>query len=261
MSNADDLNMGNNDSNANQQNNSDNNLELDKKQFELNVINKEIIEEIQNKNDLKERALQIKENELDFQKKNKNNYCKKFRGLIKYLDNLDKKISRPLHTFSPSFRIECIFYCFARLFNIDIIIGYLISILIYSYLKYKNCYMVLIPICHVIFGALFTIISKSIIRRPRPNLRTNRYFKLKESTHSMPSGDSLQAGIFATMIIMYNNCIFRYFSILLIPAAMLGRIFYNLHYWFDCLIGATSGIIISKFTYNIINELFFYKKK
>ena len=72
-----------------------------------------------------------------------------------------------------------------------------------------------------------------MIKRPRPILVTKRYFNLKEKSYSMPSGDSLQAGIFATMIILYSNNNFRYFSIFLIPAAMLGRIFYNLHYWFD----------------------------
>ena len=83
-----------------------------------------------------------------------------------------------------------------------------------------------------------------------------RYFKLKESTHSMPSGDSLQAGIFATMIILYTNNFFKFFGILLIPAAMLGRVFYNLHYWFDCIIGAIMGIFISIGTYTIINKYF-----
>jgi membrane-associated phospholipid phosphatase len=69
----------------------------------------------------------------------------------------------------------------------------------------------------------------------------------------MPSGDSLQAGIFATMIILYSDNKFRILAILLIPAAMLGRIFYNLHYWFDCIIGASLGICISVAVYNVIN--------
>ena len=133
----------------------------------------------------------------------------------------------------------------------------MVSFLIYSFLKCKNGYIALIPMCHVVSGALITIICKIIIRRPRPILSANRYFKLKENTHSMPSGDSLQAGIFATMIILYNKNIFRFFSILLVPAAMSGRVFYNLHYWFDCIIGALMGIIISILTYGIINKVYF----
>ena len=210
--------------------------------------------EIQNKEKLQELSISIKENLDQYKaKEEKLNCCKTIRNCIKYLDYLDKRISRPLHTFSPSFKIECIFYCFARLFNIDTVILYLLCSLIYSFLKLKNGYLGLIPICHVISGTLFTVISKIIIGRPRPTLNTRRYFKLKENTHSMPSGDSLQAGIFATMIILYSDNKFRFLAILLIPAAMLGRIFYNLHYWFDCIIGASLGICISVAVYNVIN--------
>ena len=210
--------------------------------------------EITNKGKFQELSISIEENLEQYQSKENNfNFCKSVRNCIKYLDTLDKKISKPLHTFSPSYKIECIFYCFARLFNIDTVIIYLTCSIIYSFMKLKNGYLGLIPICHVISGTLFTVISKIIIRRPRPILNTRRYFKLKETTHSMPSGDSLQAGIFATMIVLYSNNNFRFLAILLIPAAMLGRIFYNLHYWFDCIIGATLGICISFATYNVIN--------
>lgn len=210
--------------------------------------------EIQNKEKIQELSIPIEENLEQIQTKEDNlNFCESLRNCISYLDSIDKKISKPLHTFSPSYKIECIFYCFARLFNIDTVIMYLLFCLIYSFLKLKNGYFGLIPICHVVSGSLFTIISKIIIRRPRPILNTRRYFKLKENTHSMPSGDSLQAGIFATMIILYSDNNFRFLAILLIPAAMLGRIFYNLHYWFDCIIGATLGICISFAIYNVIS--------
>ena len=202
--------------------------------------------------DIKAISIKIKDKGNHFKVKNE-----KVKSIIQVLDNVDKNISKPLHTYSPDFKVECIFYCFARLFNIDTVIIYLLSIVIYSFLKYKNGYMALIPICHVICGALITVLIKFLIKRPRPILKTKRYFRLKESNHSMPSGDSLQAGIFATMIIIYFNSSLRYFGILLIPAAMLGRIFYNLHYWLDCIIGATMGICISIGTYMAINKLFF----
>ena len=210
--------------------------------------------EIQNKDKFQELSVSIEENLEQYQTKEENlNFCTRIKNCIKYLDSIDKRISKPLHTFSPSYTIECIFYCFARLFNIDTVILYLLCSLVYSFWILKNGYLGLIPICHVISGTIFTVISKLIIRRPRPILNTRRYFKLKENTHSMPSGDSLQAGIFATMIILYSDNIFRFLAIFLIPAAMLGRIFYNLHYWFDCIIGATLGICISVSIYNVIN--------
>lgn len=210
--------------------------------------------EIQNKEKFQELSVSIEENLEQYQtKEEKLNFCTRIKNCIKYLDSIDKRISKPLHTFSPSYKIECIFYCFARLFNIDTVILYLLCSLVYSFWKLKNGYLGLIPICHVVSGTIFTVISKLIIRRPRPILNTRRYFKLKENTHSMPSGDSLQAGIFATMIILYSDNILRFLAIFLIPAAMLGRIFYNLHYWFDCIIGATLGICISVGSYNAIN--------
>lgn len=240
-------------------NSGSNNFEIHNIQLSINDKNKQNLHENQNKNDLKELSIQIEENFNQYQQKRKRffNLSNIPKNCLKYLDNLDKRISKPLHTFSPSFRFECIFYCFARLFNIDTVIIYLVIELIYSFSKYKNGYISLVPISHVICGALFTLISKNMIKRPRPILVTKRYFNLKEKSYSMPSGDSLQAGIFATMIILYSNNNFRYFSIFLIPAAMLGRIFYNLHYWFDCLIGATMGITISIFAYISINKIFF----
>ena len=216
---------------------------------ELNVIPP------QNNSNIKEVSIPIEENFEQYKNnKDKSSIIKK---CIKYLDNLDKEISKPLHNYSPSLKIEYIFYFFARLFNIDTVIIYLVCLLVYFFLKLKNGYLILIPIAHVICGGLFTIILKIIIRRPRPILKIKRHFKLKETTHSMPSGDSLQAGIFATMIILYNSNIFKFLGILLIPAAMLGRVFYNLHYWFDCIIGAIIGICISIGTYTIIHKYFF----
>ena len=243
-------------SNITQKDNSGmNNLEINNIQLSVNEKNKQNFQENQNKKDVKELSIQIEENYNQYQ--NKKDNVSTIKNCINYLDNLDKELSSPLHNYSPSFKIECIFYCFARLFNIDTVIIYLVTTLIYSFYKYKNGYIALIPICHVICGALFTLVSKNVIKRPRPILITKRYFSLREKSHSMPSGDSLQAGIFATMIILYFNNSFRYFSILLIPAAMSGRMFYNLHYFFDCLIGAIIGITISILTYVSINKIFF----
>ena len=221
----------------------------EKQEQEVNIISSK------KDNNINEISIPIEENFEQYQNK-KDNFST-IKNCINYLDNLDKELSSPLHNYSPSFKIECIFYCFARLFNIEPVIIYLICIVLYSLLKLKNIYLSLIPITHVICGGLLTIIIKLIIRRPRPILKTKRFFKLKESTHSMPSGDSLQAGIFTTMIILYTKSFFKFFGILLIPAAMLGRVFYNLHYWFDCIIGAIMGICISIGTYTIINKIFF----
>lgn len=219
----------------------------------------EIISQIKNQNENKKISQSIQEKPViieEIQTK-KHHYNK--QGFLQYLDSLDKKISFPLQTYTPRFPIECIFYCFARLFNPDLVIIYFASVLIFSIIRDKNGYLVLYPIAHVLTGLIITVILKKIIGRPRPTLKTYRYFRKvreKEFTYSMPSGDSLQAAIFSTMIILYINSFFSYFSILLIPAAMIGRVFYNCHYWFDTIIGAILGVITSICTYFTILKIF-----
>ena len=243
--------------NNNSQNNSGE-IKLNKISLDIKDSIQQNSKEIEIKDNINEISVPIDENFQQFQKNDNNSgYCKIIKNCINYLDNLDKAISNPLHKYSPGYKIECVFYCFARLFNIDTVTIYLVSALIYSFIKYKNGNMALIPICHVIVGVLVTLITKASIKRPRPTLKVRKHFKLKENTHSMPSGDTLQAGIFATMIVLYLETNFRFLAILLIPAVMLGRIFYNLHYWFDCIIGAILGIGVSIGTYNVINV---YKK-
>ena len=223
--------------------------------FEQNTIN--INQKHINLNEIKNNKIKLKEISIPIQEseqfQNRPVNMSFLKNCINYLDNLDKQISKPLHKFAPNFIVECIFYVFARLFNIHSVIFYLICVLVYSFIKYKNGYLAIIPICHVICGGIFTIVIKVIIRRPRPTIKVKKNFKLKENTHSMPSGDTLQSAIFATMIILYFKCYLRFFALLLIPATMLGRIFYNLHYLFDCIIGAILGIFISITTNYIIN--------
>jgi len=186
-----------------------------------------------------------------------NNFCMKLKSLLHNLDELDKKISKPLQTYTPNFSIELIFFLFAKVFNTNVVVSYLIIILIYSLAKYKNAYLFLVIFFHVFMAAFFTFFIKRLFKRNRPVLEVKRYFnhvREREKSYSMPSGDSLQAGNFVMMIILYLDCDIKYFSLLLIPASMSGRVFYNCHYWFDCIIGAILGIIISLTCYYIINK-------
>ena len=57
------------------------------------------------------------------------------------------------------------------------------------------------------------------------------------------------------MIILYFDSKLKYFVLLLIPASMSGRVFFNCHYWFDCIIGAILGFFISIFAYLVINKI------
>lgn len=192
----------------------------------------------------------------------RNNNSNGLNECLNYLDEIDKKISKPLQTYSPNFAIECIFFIFAKLFNNGPVITYLSILLILYFLKYIKFSVFFIPFFHVIMGGIFTYILKAMIGRNRPPLISKRYFNFvrnKETSKSMPSGDSLQAGIFVMIFILYFNDNRKYLSLLLIPMVMCSRIYFNCHYWFDCIIGAILGIIIAFGSDFILNKIKLYK--
>ena len=128
----------------------------------------------------------------------------------------------------------------------------------YSILYIKNLYVFIIVLIHVIIGVLITVIIKKIAGRERPLLTAKRYFykvRTKEVMNSMPSGDSLQSANFAMMMILYFENNLKFLSILFIPMCMAGRVFYCCHYWFDCIIGAFFGILLSYGCYFFIIKL------
>ena len=188
---------------------------------------------------------------------NESNSFKINNKCTQYLDSLDKKLSKPLQTYRPKFPIECVFYVFARLFNVDTVIIYFVITLIYSIYKYKHGYLVLYPIIHVLSGLLISLSLKKIIGRKRPKLKVYRYFRIREKYNdgSMPSGDSIQAGVFSAMIIMYFKSKYRYFAVLFMPTVMSGRVFFCCHYWLDTVVGAILGFSISVLDYFLISSI------
>ena len=178
---------------------------------------------------------------------------------LNYLDKIDKKISKPLQAYTPNLAIELIFYFFAKLFNTYLVISYMVSLLIYSYMKNKyNIFFIVFS--HVIISVIFTVILKKLIGRNRPSLNVKRYFNNVniETNKSMPSGDAIQAGTFSTMAILYIDYKLKYLFLLIVPGVLCGRVFYNCHYWFDCIIGLLLGIFISIGVYFIIIKIQLY---
>ena len=190
------------------------------------------------------------------------NKFSKIHFLLKILDSFDKKISKPLQIYEPSYPIELIFFVFSKICNFEPMIFYLLSILFYYLIKEKTIYPFVLGCLYVLPSALICMILKKIIGRERPKLEVKRYFKLvreKEKHKSMPSGDSLQAGVFSTLAILYFNNNLKYFSILLVPAVISGRVFYSCHYFFDCIIGSLLGVIITMITYFCVNNHILFK--
>lgn len=166
----------------------------------------------------------------------------KSKSCLQKLDSIDKYYSGKFHNYIANPYVELIFYIFARLFNPETIAVYTSSILVYSLLKYKHVLLVIKPTIQFLTGLIITLIIKKIIGRPRPNVNPKRLFKVREreSNNSMPSGDTLQSAIWGMIAFIYGDCIF---GLLLIPAAMTGRVYFNCHYFGDCIVGGTLGVV------------------
>ena len=169
------------------------------------------------------------------------------KQLIK-LDHYDKYYSKYIHELEVNMKVEIFIYIFARIFNYDIIILFYILLFLYQYIINNNIFFVIKPIIHVLIIFLLTMILKCSIKRPRPeiNEKVKRIYNVRkyEANHSMPSGDSMQAGNFAIIILIYFN---SYFGFIIIPFVMFARVFYFCHYILDTVVGAIIGIIVSWF--------------
>ena len=195
--------------------------------------------------------------------KNTEIQCEEISSLLKTFEgNFSKKIPKLEKNFLELASIKLFFLfskvVFKTLKKAKNVFSDKILLLIYSYLKNHNFYLFLIPFIHVIIGAILTGLLKIIIGRNRPISTVKRFcnnVRDKETSKSMPSGDSLQSANFAMMAILYFNCNMKYLVLLLIPGVMCGRVYYNCHYWFDCIIGVLLGIFVSIGSYIIINKI------
>ena len=162
------------------------------------------------------------------------------------IDQYDKNLSNYIQTLEVNPIIEFIIYIFARLFNPDLMISYFIILFIYHLYYYNNYTFIIKPLIHVLVTLIITLVTKSIFKRPRPNIKENvkRIFNCrnKETNYSMPSGDSMQSANFAILTLFYLG---NFFGFILIPFVMFARIFYFCHYILDTVIGTLVGLCVS----------------
>ena len=187
---------------------------------------------------------QIKKGEIDHQKNKKHSPIK---NLLTRIDSFDKKISNNIYELELNIILENIIHMFGRLFNVDIVLIFYISVFIYQSFFNKNYYYIIKPFIHLSLIFILSTILKYIIKRPRPDINKNakRLYNLrkKEKNFSMPSGDSMQAANFAIIALFYFNV--SYLGFIVVPFVMFARIFYFCHYFFDTLIGAFIGGCVS----------------
>ena len=162
------------------------------------------------------------------------------------IDQYDKNLSNYIQTLEVNPIIEFIIYIFARLFNPDLMISYFIILFFYHFYYYNNYTFIIKPLIHVLVTLIITLVTKSIFKRPRPNIKENvkRIFNCrnKETNYSMPSGDSMQSANFAILTLFYLG---NFFGFILIPFVMFARIFYFCHYILDTVIGTLVGLCVS----------------
>ena len=186
----------------------------------------------------------IKKGEIDHQKNKKHSQIK---SLLTRIDLFDKKISNNIYELELNIILENIIHMFGRLFNVDIVLIFYISVFIYQSFFNKNYYYIIKPFIHLSLIFILSTILKYIIKRPRPDINKNakRLYNLrkKEKNFSMPSGDSMQAANFAIIALFYFNV--SYLGFIVVPFVMFARIFYFCHYFFDTLIGALIGGFVS----------------
>ena len=163
------------------------------------------------------------------------------------LGRLDRLASELVHcSESTGGLLEYLMVVFGVSFNNELVaFVYAIGLFMIPY-SHKNLLLIgLVPS----LGLLASYLLKHKISRPRPGLFTPRAAALiydlrgREKNHSMPSGDSLQAAIFWS--IMFN------FQVVSCPTAVLcagltmtARVYYMCHYPTDTLFGALIGISI-----------------
>ena len=169
-------------------------------------------------------------------------------NLFTQLDYYDKYFSNYIHGMEVNIWLERIIYIFARLFNPDLTVIFYILLFLYQYFTKGIIFFVVKPLIHVITMLIITVVLKYIIKRPRPEINEfvkRRYnVRKKETNFSMPSGDSMQAGNFAIISLLYLN---SYYGFFLVPFVMFARIFYFCQYLFDTIIGVLIGMGVSYF--------------
>ena len=105
-------------------------------------------------------------------------------------------------------------------------------------------------IIHILLVLLLTTALKRLLARPRPVYNSLRgstliyNFRGRETNYSMPSGDSAQAALYWTFLVLHANCPLPIAGICTF-ATMFARVFYMCHFWGDTVVGAALGVTVA----------------
>ena len=156
------------------------------------------------------------------------------KPFLNFVDSLDNSIGKYIYK-TNFYYLDDIVYIGAYAFNPPPIILYL-SFAFYKY-GLEMFLNLLIP---VLTGLIFCLTTKKFFGRLRPtNLFNRRYnFRAHENNCSMPSGDSFQAALWATLLSIYFH---NGHGIYFVPFVMFSRVYYHCHFISDTIVGAICG--------------------
>ena len=137
--------------------------------------------------------------------------------------------------------------------------GGLVWILLSIYLIYSNNYRIegyMVIISMVLTAILGEGLIKHLIKRTRPFIKIDQRILLisKPMTYSFPSGHAASSFAVAGVFIKMNTDISIYITILASLIAF-SRLYLNVHYLSDVLIGVILGLLCSIVVYNLFNTL------
>jgi len=174
------------------------------------------------------------------------------------IDQWDKTLSAKIHKADYGILNHVIFF-FAIVFNSPVTL-----IVPMCYIYWRGSFTVN-NLAHygalTLLGLFATLTLKKRLGRPRPihdeMSKKSKSLRKKERNNSMPSGDSLQAGIFASYCFLNFGEFYWFFVMLLV---MYGRVHFVCHYVADTVIGAGIALILA-FSFNdiigtFVNTLF-----
>lgn len=160
---------------------------------------------------------------------------------------IDHSLSVPLHN-CPSLGVcEYAVFLLAVAFNPYVLpLLWTAALLIFPI----SIQLVFTCICSVLLTLVLTLVFKKALGRPRPSYNSVRgsqllfNFRGLETNCSMPSGDSAQAGLFWTFLVLHAGlsvpvgCICAF-------GTMFARVFYMCHYWGDTVVGVALGVAVA----------------
>lgn len=94
---------------------------------------------------------------------------------------------------------------------------------------------------------------KHVAGRIRPGAHTLGHKRMNlrslEKNNAMPSGDSAQAAVFSVLIALHFQ---QPLVLLLIPAAMFGRVYFGCHWIMDTVAGASLGTLVALTFHDVV---------